>query len=713
MKTNLAKQVELNKTLLTQQQLLRAKYDEAIKTNQEVQQRQKDLIADIEEIHTKILKICPNKLLYDITAIGKSSQVVAPTTATRAVASPALSSTPPPQMITNRTMMVPTAAALKMGVGFPLRNDDTGRILSTQCVTNDELQNECGICKKCTEQHLLVKCDTCHLYYHLGCLNPPLTRHPKRSKQYAWQCSECDKSDDSGPENKIIPKGPRRSRVRYSKDGPIFPDPLRDSFGSEKSMKSDESHHRAVNGSEVEPEVKVVKATPTPKVSDDEPELVIDDSVPTTSTPTTLPTEKIQPKKRGRKPKPKPGLASGDSSSAIEMSSQESSPPDRTTTPATAPPKETPNGNHVKTPKPKPVITSAKADLLVASPYLEITKSSSETPKVPKKGRPRKEKPSIAQISNELQKKQEISQQQESKPEVVVLDRSLKTECPLGQYRTFADSIPYPAPTAEFQKLTDESEPIPLITQTQTQPDPTIMPILNGAFLNGEGTTSSGSGHHKHKKTKKNKRRHSLSPSSGDRVPSAKKHKHKKKYRHDLEEPSALDLSASDSRLPEQPRIKMKFCATFVQAGDDKKKMWSLPDPSEEVTVSSRQTFEGFHSSSASVRSHSPLLFERSNDVAQQHESLTSPIGNGHVVSAKKRKKPLSPKKKARLLLNLSPVKGISSPVIAPSHFINTPITSTPSSASISATTLNASLPVPTLGCDVCVSPGTVQNLVK
>lgn len=708
MKTNLGKQLELNKTLLTQQQILRAKYDDAIKTNQEVQKRQSDLIADIQEMHTKILKISPNKQLYDISTIGKSSQAIAPTSAARAVASPALSSTPPPQMITNRTMMVPTAAALKMGVGFPLRNDDTGRILSTQCITNDELQNECGICKKCTEQHLLVKCDTCHLYYHLGCLNPPLARHPKRSKQYAWQCSECDKSDDSGPENKIIPKGPRRSRVRYSKDGPIFPDPLRDSFGSEKSMKSEESHHRAVNGSEVEPEMKVVKAKPTPKVSDDEPELIIDESVPTTSTPITLPTEKVQPKKRGRKPKPKLGLTSGDSSSVIEMSSQESSPPDHKTTAATAPPKETPNGNHVKAQKQKPVVTSAKTDSLDASLY--VTKSSPEPPKVPKKGRPRKEKPSIAQISSELQKKQEISQQQEAKPEVVVLDRSLKTEYPLGQYRNFADSIPYPAPAAEFQKLTDESEPIPLIAHPQ--PDPTIMPILNGAFLNGEGTTSSGSGHHKHKKTKKNKRRHSLSPSSGDRVPSAKKHKHKKKYRHDLEEPLALELNASDSRLPEQPRIKMKFCATFVQAGDDKKKMWSLPDPSEEV--SSRPNFEGFHSSSASVRFHLPFLFKCSSENIQQHESLTSPIGNGHVVSAKKRKKPLSPKKKARLLLSLSPVKGISSPpVIAPSHFINTTITSTPSSASISATTLNESVPVSTLGCDVCESPGTVQNLVK
>lgn len=62
---------------------------------------------------------------------------------------------------------------------------------------------------------MLAKCDTCHLYYHLNCLNPPLTRLPKKSKLYGWQCSECDKSSDSEIEEV---KTPRRSRSRYSKD---------------------------------------------------------------------------------------------------------------------------------------------------------------------------------------------------------------------------------------------------------------------------------------------------------------------------------------------------------------------------------------------------------------------------------------------------------------------------------------------------------------
>jgi len=44
----------------------------------------------------------------------------------------------------------------------------------------------CGICKKNQDQHLLVLCDTCKLYYHLGCLEPPLTRMPKKTKNSYW-----------------------------------------------------------------------------------------------------------------------------------------------------------------------------------------------------------------------------------------------------------------------------------------------------------------------------------------------------------------------------------------------------------------------------------------------------------------------------------------------------------------------------------------------
>ena len=44
----------------------------------------------------------------------------------------------------------------------------------------------CALCKKTCDQHLLAHCDNCKLYYHLGCLDPPLTRMPKKTKMMGW-----------------------------------------------------------------------------------------------------------------------------------------------------------------------------------------------------------------------------------------------------------------------------------------------------------------------------------------------------------------------------------------------------------------------------------------------------------------------------------------------------------------------------------------------
>uniref|UniRef100_A0A3Q3WKR8 Uncharacterized protein n=1 Tax=Mola mola TaxID=94237 RepID=A0A3Q3WKR8_MOLML len=79
----------------------------------------------------------------------------------------------------------------------------------------------CGICKKNQDQHLLVLCDTCKLYYHLGCLEPPLTRMPKKTKNSYWQCSECDQasSDEADIAMETLPDGTKRSRRQVK--GPI------------------------------------------------------------------------------------------------------------------------------------------------------------------------------------------------------------------------------------------------------------------------------------------------------------------------------------------------------------------------------------------------------------------------------------------------------------------------------------------------------------
>lgn len=173
----------------------------------------KALCEAIGHLHDTVRALCPNKSLPSVESVSRSP---------KKTLNPKVS-----VQVPTRPMSVPTAAALKMGVGFPLTNlpgtsDDTNRILSTQCQQQPtELLNECGICKQINDQHCLAKCDTCKLHYHLGCLSPPLTRHPKKSKIYGWQCSECDEDNPEGGVQ--LASGPRKSRTKYSKDGTIVP----------------------------------------------------------------------------------------------------------------------------------------------------------------------------------------------------------------------------------------------------------------------------------------------------------------------------------------------------------------------------------------------------------------------------------------------------------------------------------------------------------
>jgi len=81
--------------------------------------------------------------------------------------------------------------------------------------------NKCATCKQTTDQHLLAECDTCKLYYHLACLDPPLTRMPKKSGNYLWQCTECDSSDESGSDmdqSDSNTEGIRRNKRRNTRE---------------------------------------------------------------------------------------------------------------------------------------------------------------------------------------------------------------------------------------------------------------------------------------------------------------------------------------------------------------------------------------------------------------------------------------------------------------------------------------------------------------
>ncbi|XP_030383076.1 PHD finger protein 14 isoform X2 [Scaptodrosophila lebanonensis] len=208
-----------NAALSREQDELRAEYDRALEEKKAAKTTRDSLVASIKALHSNLALLNPNLNLLTTEQIVRPQLEVAK------------ASTPP-----QRPISVPTAAALKMGVGFPLSHlappgaKDSTRMLSTHAKHSNNSKTgtgstaitpsmACGICKRNNDQHLLVKCDTCNLYYHLGCLNPPLTRPPKKSKQYGWQCSECcDKSDVSDAVTEIS-SGPRKSRTRFNKDG--------------------------------------------------------------------------------------------------------------------------------------------------------------------------------------------------------------------------------------------------------------------------------------------------------------------------------------------------------------------------------------------------------------------------------------------------------------------------------------------------------------
>ena len=69
----------------------------------------------------------------------------------------------------------------------------------------DKIFLTCATCHKSHDQHLIVECDACHNYYHLGCVDPPLTSVPKKSANYIWQCMECDSSEEEEEEEEEKP----------------------------------------------------------------------------------------------------------------------------------------------------------------------------------------------------------------------------------------------------------------------------------------------------------------------------------------------------------------------------------------------------------------------------------------------------------------------------------------------------------------------------
>ncbi|KAK0095862.1 hypothetical protein PV326_007195 [Microctonus aethiopoides] len=219
MKRKLQELLDINSELLSEQQRLDKKYDEVMKDNEEQIRINVTMKEKIEFYHQVIRLIGGGGYVKPLPLIGDISK--------------------PPSRAQTRTggLGVPTAAALKMGVGFPLpvskgsEGGREGRVLSSQAQQINHkpeltLRHQCGICRRSTNQHLLAKCDTCHLHYHLSCLNPPLLRMPKKTKLMGWQCSECDRESSGSEVEHVDTSAPRKLRHCKEDTNNIITPPL-------------------------------------------------------------------------------------------------------------------------------------------------------------------------------------------------------------------------------------------------------------------------------------------------------------------------------------------------------------------------------------------------------------------------------------------------------------------------------------------------------
>uniref|UniRef100_A0A914HMC9 PHD finger protein 14 n=1 Tax=Globodera rostochiensis TaxID=31243 RepID=A0A914HMC9_GLORO len=67
----------------------------------------------------------------------------------------------------------------------------TKSVVNAAALPISPLSLQCHKCKKATDAHRLVYCDTCKCHYHIGCLDPPLAKMPAKSKFSRFECSNC------------------------------------------------------------------------------------------------------------------------------------------------------------------------------------------------------------------------------------------------------------------------------------------------------------------------------------------------------------------------------------------------------------------------------------------------------------------------------------------------------------------------------------------
>ncbi|XP_003423803.1 PHD finger protein 14 isoform X2 [Nasonia vitripennis] len=211
MKTRLKELIEANSRLLGEQQELDKKYDEAMRLNEEQGHIYDERREKIEMYHRVLRAANYAKPLPSVNDIAKPKPPA-----------PVVAGTSTPSIVALKTAAAASSSAVKTETHrTPNTHHQQQQPHATTLPEQNhkvelQLRHQCGICRRSTNQHLLAKCDTCHLHYHLSCLTPPLTRMPKKTKLMGWQCSECDKETSGSDVERVDTSAPRR--LRHCKD---------------------------------------------------------------------------------------------------------------------------------------------------------------------------------------------------------------------------------------------------------------------------------------------------------------------------------------------------------------------------------------------------------------------------------------------------------------------------------------------------------------
>ncbi|KAL7061442.1 hypothetical protein AAHC03_01405 [Spirometra sp. Aus1] len=89
----------------------------------------------------------------------------------------------------------------------------------------ENIIHECSVCNGLRDQHLMVICETCKKAFHIACLDPPLSRVPKQSRLFSWQCSTCTKAVVGNSEVITVDVDAPRQLRRTSAPAPSHPTP--------------------------------------------------------------------------------------------------------------------------------------------------------------------------------------------------------------------------------------------------------------------------------------------------------------------------------------------------------------------------------------------------------------------------------------------------------------------------------------------------------